>query len=107
MNTHILLGIKNEHAHGSSHDAEGFGGFSIDTNSITIINQGTMGELMSYVETQRKMAEMGKEEMDYLDRHLEYGDMDEEEYGRKYDEISRKMYISRFDKLMIVNGIVL
>jgi len=100
----ILIGLKSEHAHGSFHGAEGFEGFSIDTNSMVVIKEGTKDELLEYVKKMRDGMDTARKAMDKLEDELEYSNKTQEEYEREYDELSQKLSLKKYKKLMIIEG---
>lgn len=106
---YVLIGLKNKHAHGSFHGAEGFEGFSMDGTEVSVIKEGTMGELQAYVNTQRKLAKDATEKLNYLEDRLNREDetLSEEEYDTKSDEYIRQRAILKYDKLLILQGMIL
>ena len=101
----ILIGLKNEHASGSYHGAEGFEGFSIDTNSMVAIKEGKKSDLVDYVKKMRAGEGLARKRLQLLEDRLETDTtLSEEEYDKLYDELTDKLYLSKFNNLMIIEG---
>jgi hypothetical protein len=100
----ILIGLKNTHAHGSFHGSEGFEGISMDGTVVTVIKEGTKNALIKFIADQRKLSKEVIVEMRELEDDLELSNISEEDYDQAYDKLSKKIMISRYDKLMILEG---
>ena len=100
----ILVGIKRQHASGSSHTEEGFGGFSITTNSLEIIKEGKKSDLEEYVNHERSGFANARKNLDTLYSNLEFSGMSEKEFEKLEDTYRKQLYLSRFDTLMILEG---
>ena len=106
---YVLIGLKNKHTHGSFHGAEGFEGFSMDGTEVTVIKEGTMGEIQAYVTTQRKKAQDATEKLKHLEDRLNREDetLSESEYDTKSDKYIKERMILKYDKLIAVQGLIL
>lgn len=100
----ILIGIRKEHAHGSFHGAEGFEGFSIDTNSMVVIREDKKSDLVAYVNRMKAGMKTAREKLNRLEDDLERGFVSQKEYEKLYDKYNDMLYLSKFDKLMILEG---
>lgn len=105
----FLIGIKQKDSHGSFHGSEGFESISMFGTEVSVIKEGTMGELQAYVTTQRKLAKDATEKLKYLEDRINREDetLSEEEYETKSDEYIRQRSILKFDKLLIIQGMVI
>jgi len=103
----ILIGIESQHASGSSHTSDGYGGFSIDTNSMDVIKDGTKEELIEYVKEHRKDEAFARKSLNKLEDELEYSNISQEEYEKLYDKYTQMLFLTRFSKLMILEGEIL
>lgn len=107
----LLIGIKQTHASGSYHGADGFEGFSMDGTVVTLIKEGNIEDLILFVDTQREIANTAKKEIDKINDELNYTfDMPD----KKYNELGMKLHLHKsktgilnYDKLMIIEGITI
>lgn len=104
----ILIGITNESAHGAFHGAEGLEGFSVDSTRMTIIKEGTQSDLEAYVKQAREEAKEAQKKLNELyDEYGPYRHATSGEFNKLEEKYIKKRYISQFNKLIIVEGIVL
>lgn len=103
----ILLGFRKEHAHGSSSDSYGFGGFSIDATSVHVIKEGTEEELKAFVTNTKAEAIEARNELAKLEDNIEFTNLTEKQYEKKTTKLLKKIQILKFEKLIIVQGEVL
>lgn len=103
----ILIGIKKEHSSGSYHGTEGLEGFSMNASSIDIIKEGNRSGLEYYVKMAKESAENARKAYRKLEDEIEYSDMSMKKYEQLCDEYLTKMRILNYEKLLIVEGIVL
>jgi hypothetical protein len=104
----ILIGIKDEHASGSSYNSEGYGGFSIDAHSINIIKEGTVEELTKYVNDLRKAGKEASNVIDEMENEYgKYSSLSRDEWDDLYEKNLEKMSLMYYSRLLILEGIVL
>jgi hypothetical protein len=105
----ILIGIKNEHAHGSSNSEEGVGGFSINANSVhVILKEGTKEDLIQYVKDRRHEIEYAKPRLEELNDRLEWDrTLTEREYDEQSDLLEGLISFQQYKQLLIVEGFVI
>ena len=104
----ILIGIKNEHAHGSYHGSEGFEGFSMDANTIHILKEGTQTDLKSFVQKARKEAEEAQKVLSEMkNEYGEYTNLTSKQWNSLEIQMIEKTRILNYDKILIVEGFVI
>ena len=105
-----ILGFNSEQITSSGYSSEGFGGSCNTINNIDILFSGTETEVKEFVKTNKanliKCDKISNELDNLID--YDYHDMSDEEYSRKYEDLSEKLIkyslFERYDKLLIVEG---
>lgn len=108
----ILVGITREEISSSpSYGLDGFGGgFNSSFNNLTIIKEGTVEELKTYVKKELVNVKIAKLKTKKLENFInnEYDNsMSEEEYNKESSLIQKFNRFSKFKQVMIIEGEVL
>ena len=103
----ILVGLKQKEAHGAYHGSEGFEGFSMSGTEMTILKEGSVSELTNFVKVGRDVSKKAKKELDQLETESERMEMSEQEFDKRYAKLAPLTRIDSYDKLIILEGIIL
>lgn len=103
----ILLGLKRENASGTFEGTEGLQGISMAATTVKILKEGTEKELRKYVTEIKKNAKKAHDELRKLEDELEFSTMSEEKYDKLSDKYTEQINLAKFDKFIIVEGVVL
>ncbi len=105
----LLIGLKNTEAGGTFHGSEGLEGISMQGTIVTVLKEGTSEELEPYVKLQRETAKAAKKALSKLEDRLNREDesLSVTEYDKKSAKYRKQLAITRFDKLLLVEGKIL
>ena len=110
LKTMILIGLKKSKGTGSAvHDTDGNtvcvgGGYSTE---FDIIKEGTADELKEFVKNERIKGAQAREKLSELEDNIEYDlSITEEKYMDLSIKYQKQMRILKYDKLLILQGII-
>ena len=108
----ILIGLKKQSAGGTFHGVDGLEGFSMEGTSFNILKEDTREDLESWVSSQKDIEKHALAKLKHLYDLSDREDssimmLSEKEWDAKLRKHEEKLILSRYDKLIIMEGITI
>lgn len=103
----LLLGLKQNEAHGSFHGADGFQGISMSATQLDILKEGTTDELKTYVEDMKIKSKQARSIFNKIEEQQEYNPISEKAYNRAEKEFIKATVLDKYSKLIVMEGFIL